>query len=257
MIKAVFLDFDGTIYSHATKKIPDSACDAIKIAQANNIKIFIASGRHLDEIKQFDIKNLKFDGYVLTNGQLLLDKNCEIISANCIEGKEKEMIIEEFNNKETSIMIRDVEEEFINFVDDYTRAAYKSVDSPVPVVKEYQNGHMLVATVFLNSDEAKKRIFEKFKNLSITYWYDGSIDMVSKGMNKMKGILKMLELNNIKIDEIVTIGDGENDVEMIQSCPNGVAMGNSCDSVKEVANYITTDIDKDGLKNAFIKYNII
>ena len=54
MIKAVFLDFDGTTYSHKTKKIPDSACKAILDAQANGVKIMLSTGRDMEELESFD-----------------------------------------------------------------------------------------------------------------------------------------------------------------------------------------------------------
>ena len=51
MIKAIFLDFDSTLFSHVTKKIPDSAYEAVLKAQKNNIKVFLATGRDIKERK--------------------------------------------------------------------------------------------------------------------------------------------------------------------------------------------------------------
>ena len=44
---------------------------------------------------------------------------------------------------------------------------------------------------------------------------------------------------------------------MIQFCGVGVAMGNAQEKVKEVADYVTTDIDQDGIENALRFYGII
>ena len=48
----------------------------------------------------------------------------------------------------------------------------------------------------------------------------------------------------------VGIGDGENDIEMIETCHLGIAMGNACTSLKEKADFVTSDIDADGLAHA-------
>lgn len=45
MIKAIFLDVDGTLVSFNTHKIPQSSIDAIKQAHENGVKIIIATGR--------------------------------------------------------------------------------------------------------------------------------------------------------------------------------------------------------------------
>ena len=44
---------------------------------------------------------------------------------------------------------------------------------------------------------------------------------------------------------------------MIEFCGIGVAMGNAQEKVKAVADYVTTDIDQDGVKNALQYYGII
>ena len=48
----------------------------------------------------------------------------------------------------------------------------------------------------------------------------------------------------------VGVGDGENDVDMIDICNIGIAMGNACDLLKEHASYVTTDIEAGGIANA-------
>ena len=53
------------------------------------------------------------------------------------------------------------------------------------------------------------------------------------------------------------MGDSVNDIEMLQSVGHGIAMGNATSPVKEIADYVTTDIMKDGVKNALIHYGLI
>ena len=53
------------------------------------------------------------------------------------------------------------------------------------------------------------------------------------------------------------IGDSENDIDMLEYCEIGVAVGNAKDSVKQAADYISDDIDEDGLYNAVKHFNLI
>ena len=56
--------------------------------------------------------------------------------------------------------------------------------------------------------------------------------------------------------ETVGIGDGMNDKEMLELCQIGIAMGNAKEGLKAVADYVTTDLEEDGLYNAFKHYNL-
>ena len=53
------------------------------------------------------------------------------------------------------------------------------------------------------------------------------------------------------------IGDGENDIGMLQHCAIGIAMGNAADNTKKSADYVTDDIDEDGVYNALKHYGLI
>lgn len=45
MIKAIFLDVDGTLISFKTHRVPASALDALREAHARGVQLFIATGR--------------------------------------------------------------------------------------------------------------------------------------------------------------------------------------------------------------------
>lgn len=55
----------------------------------------------------------------------------------------------------------------------------------------------------------------------------------------------------------MAFGDGENDIEMIKYVQIGVAMGNADDYVKENADYVTSSVDNNGIKEALVALQII
>ena len=70
MIKAVFFDIDGTLLSHKTNSVPASAVRALENLREKGILTFIATGRHLPELKKLHaLDGLHFDGAVSLNGQ--------------------------------------------------------------------------------------------------------------------------------------------------------------------------------------------
>ena len=60
MIKAVFFDIDGTTVSHSLRDVPKSTRLAIHKLKEKGIQCIIATGRHITEIKELPIKDIKY-----------------------------------------------------------------------------------------------------------------------------------------------------------------------------------------------------
>ena len=97
----------------------------------------------------------------------------------------------------------------------------------------------------------------KIPNCKITRWYEDGIDIISKDGGKANGIQKILEVYGFTKEEAIAFGDSDNDLEMLEFAGIGVAMGNAVESVKEVADYVTSHIDEDGIWNACKHFGLI
>lgn len=97
----------------------------------------------------------------------------------------------------------------------------------------------------------------KIPNCKITRWYEDGIDIISKDGGKDHGIRKILEVHGFTREESIAFGDSDNDLEMLEFAGIGVAMGNAAESVKEVADYVTSHIDEDGIWNACKHFELI
>ena len=75
MIKAVFFDIDGTLLSHNTYSVPESTKTALKLLKEKGILTFIATGRHLSEMRDLPIQDLEFDACITLNGQYCFNKD--------------------------------------------------------------------------------------------------------------------------------------------------------------------------------------
>ena len=74
------------------------------------------------------------------------------------------------------------------------------------------------------------------------------IETIKKGCTKYKAIEELASYLNIDNDEIISFGDGLNDIEMLKKCGIGVALNNALPEVKESANFITScDRNHDGV----------
>lgn len=59
------------------------------------------------------------------------------------------------------------------------------------------------------------------------------------------------------IEDTFAFGDAKIDIPMLEYCQVGVAMGRGDDEIKAMADYVTDDVDQDGLYNAFVHFGLI
>ena len=67
---------------------------------------------------------------------------------------------------------------------------------------------------------------------------------------KVKGAQRILDHYHTTFENCAAIGDSMNDVELIEAAGFGVAMGNAMPNVQARADYVTADVDHDGLAQA-------
>ena len=74
-----------------------------------------------------------------------------------------------------------------------------------------------------------------------------NLEVMNKEVSKGNAVKRLAERYGIKPEEIITIGDNENDISMIEYAGLGVAMGNGAQCLKDKADYITGDYMEDGV----------
>ncbi len=122
--------------------------------------------------------------------------------------------------------------------------------------KKYE-GDVLKAICIENENieelnKAKKEL-KAIEGLEVVSSWSNNFEVMPKGTCKWSGIKQLAKILGIKEDEIVCIGDSENDLSMVQNAGFGIAMGNAREDVKEVAKYITDDNEHDGVGKAIEK----
>ena len=83
------------------------------------------------------------------------------------------------------------------------------------------------------------------------------MDLIAKGGGKSSAILRLLDKMGILPEETIAFGDGENDMGMLELAGIGVAMGNAEEQVRKIADYVTSDIDEDGLEKALKHFQVV
>lgn len=257
--KIIFFDVDYTIYSHKTNSIPKSCIEGIKKAKENGYLICLATGRSkglTSVLHIFDV--IDFDYFVTINGTLVLDKNNNIIFSLPINKKAIKKIFEVTDKYNLNIALISKDDCYLyKDEDERSHKGYDPLHIPLPNKKEYKNEDIYQINLFCE-DEYLKYYEEETKDyVSYSKLDNYGYDAYCKGQTKATGIKHLIDYLHIDQKDTIAFGDGHNDKEMIEFCNIGIAMGNALQKVKDVSNYITTDIDDDGIYNALKHFNII
>ena len=73
---------------------------------------------------------------------------------------------------------------------------------------------------------------------------------------KSKAVFAIADFWKISVNEIVAFGDDLIDIEILENCGYGIAMGNAVEEVKKVAKYICDTNENDGVAK-WLEENII
>lgn len=255
-IKAIFFDIDGTLLSHTQGAIPQSTIEAIKEAQSRGVKCVIATGRDLVEMDKLPIHDVDFDGYLTLNGNVCLDANRKMFAGNPIDPGETEVLAGIFNARRIPFILINSERRYINFVNDIVINTMLSTHGTVPETGEY-HGEKIYQCISYVDDGMRQFLDRMLDNCTITSWNETGIDIIATTGGKDAGIQKFLDRYGIARSQTMAFGDGENDASMLQYVQIGVAMGNAVKKLKNLASYVTTSVDDDGIKNALKHFGVI
>ena len=84
-----------------------------------------------------------------------------------------------------------------------------------------------------------------------------NLEFTRKGVDKGQGLIHLANYLGIPIEETMAIGDTENDLEILKTAGISVAMGNSIEDIKKLADYVTLTNEEDGVAHAiehFLKF---
>ena len=257
MIKAVFFDVDGTLVSHKSKSIPASAKQALITLRKKGIKIYLSTGRHIRELKNMPTNELEFDGYILLNGQIGLDEKQNIVFSNAFGKEDVEGLLDIFYKKEYPFVLVNEEGHYMNYINEFVEEAMAGVSTAVPPIKDYHGEELYQATVFVLPEEDE--IFSKKlpPGCKMARWGTHGADIIAAEGGKAVGMNFFSEYHGILPEEMMAFGDAQNDMDMIEYAGIGIAMGNGEECLKQIADYVTSDVDENGVFDALCKYALL
>lgn len=254
--KAIAVDIDGTILN-SRSEMTNSMRNTLRRATAQGIPVIICTGRmyltslpFINEIGTAAPGVFYNGGYVrdLTNGETIYKKGLGFELTR--------EILDFYRSNKWYIQLYQDDKFYVVNASDLRCRYYVSIAKlePEALGNDFWEFRADAAKLLgISSDKSTMRDMiaktrEHFGGrVYLAKSWGAFAEMVHPSVNKAHGLDMAVQHLGINREEVLAIGDGGNDIEMIRWAGMGVAMKNSADAVKEAADTVTPeDNDHDG-----------
>ena len=265
-IKLIAIDIDGTLLN-SKREITPRVKAALNAASAQGVYVVLCTGRPYPGVEgllqELDLVN-DHDYVVTYNGTLVQQT-----------GSKKALVrfsmthddLERVNDYATkyNVHYHAIDEEAI-YVPTATVGKYSIHESELvgmPIVhqlyKDIPTDKEFVKIMFVDEPEVLEELIpnlsDDFKSRYNIFRSAGFyLEVIHPEASKGKAVHHLADKLGLTRDEVMCLGDHENDRDMIEYAGIGVAMGNAIDSIKEIATFVTTTNDEDGVAVAVEKF---
>lgn len=262
-IKLIVTDVDGTLLT-SQHKLTDRTANALKAAMAQGVKVVLATGKTRPAlesvIKQLDLKTpgIYVQGLVIAHAdgseQHLGTLDIPLLRRVLTLAEERGFQAMAYNGKR--IIVRSLTPEGKALTEQYGEPLPESVGPLFNVLSDIPFNKVIFC------GRAPKDITALRWQLNhliegqarLTQALPEAIELLPFGASKATALKLVMKELGVTPDEVLAIGDGENDIEMLQLAGMGVAMGNAHAKLKAVADATVASNDQDGLAEALEKF---
>ena len=230
-IEAIAVDIDGTI-TDDERKICISAIEALRKAEEAGIPTIIVTGNVVNYAYATEVLIGCSGGLVAENGGIVF--------------KEGE------NNNAVETM---VERDFVTSAEKHLK---EKLGEKFDMHASHDNMYRLTETVFYKTLERKvlEDALEDFEYLDRLEIYDSgfALHITDKRVNKGTSLKYLCERNGINMENVMAIGDSQNDEDFLREVGYKIAVGNADEKLKEISTYTCEKFYGDGVAEAIEKF---
>lgn len=260
MIKMVVTDIDGTIYT-PENGISQGVKNCLKKLSDNGIQVVIATGRTYSSARYIaDMAGVKCPivGY---QGGLVCSYEGEVLDVKYLNSEIAREIISDFRKRNIHLNVYIEDKLYVENDDEYIKdyigdkgIDYYKVNSFEELDFTKLNKLLAIRYDCEFIDNLIIELKQKYPQIYTVKSFDYFCEIASKEATKGNALKFLAKMYSLKEEEVLAIGDQNNDIEMVQTAGIGVAMGNGSKEIKEAAYYVTDTVQNDGFVKAIDKF---
>ncbi len=279
MSKIIFTDVDGTLINYQTI-CPESTFTAVNEARKNGHMVVLCTGCSKFELSHRTLPET--DGLIGANGGYV-EYEGKVIMHNCLSADQVGRVVDWCRKRNLGLYLESNSGMYCNdlFLQQGPAALAKYVSgksgidtTAEAVASEFLAKYTCLSDEQLRNDDTNKISFvlsdyndyldsvKAFPDLVANTWGGKDEqalfgDLSPHGINKKQAITVLMEYLGADRKDTIAFGDAKIDLSMFELCGYSVAMGNGGPEVKRAADYVTADVDDDGLYKAFMYLGLI
>ena len=260
-IKIIFTDVDWTILNHGhDKHVYDmKSIKALKKAQEKGVKVFLSTARPWDSLNLTGIFNIfKPDGMVLSNGGVIFVGD-EIVFHDHMEPELVERISEIAKKRDIVIQYVSEYDRWISQpINDDAQHQFDVYFEKLPEIRGYNGENVSGVLLFCQADQDEEIIKEiNHPELDVFRLFPYAIDIRHHLIRKNDGVKRVLDYYGYTGEDALALGDDIPDVPMFLLCKYSAAMPSGHVEAKKAATYVTSHIDRHGVRKALKHFKVI
>ena len=257
------LNIDGTLLQ-SNGRLTKSTKEAIEYVQQKGIYVTLVTARSLPSAKKV-AKVLRLNSYIVAHEGALVANNddetifvkriAEDLTSDIVRFLEGficqiRLVHEKFSLANKSKLHHNMLAKTVLSSGDPVFYSHQFVDVLSDVLLEEPVSPPKMEVYFEEKKDCQdaKEVLEKmFDDIHVVQHNELRLDILPEGVSKLNGLLYLGERLGIKSSEMVAIGDGLDDLEVIEAVGLGVAMGNASNQLKIAADWVTRSNNQDGV----------
>ena len=267
----IALDLDGTLLN-SKKELSEGNLAALKKAADAGWEIVPTTGRFYGGMPDF-IRGLPFVHYAITiNGACVEDllEGNEIYTAempykqaiDIMKYLDKLPVIYDCYMNNDAFMTEALKAKVDEIVENpRIRKMFYDLRKPVPELKEFleNRGQDVQKIQFFTKDaDLRLHLLEElskvFENIAVSSSSPQNIEINQANATKGLALVALAKYLGLDRTKTIAMGDGLNDISMLEEAGIGIAMTNGCDEALAAADWVTGHCDEDGVAKAIEKY---
>lgn len=260
-IKLIATDIDGTLLNSHHELTPRTE-KAIRRAMEKGIHVVLATGKTRGSaVKLIDLFGLTTPG-VYVQGLAIYAGDGTISFQQTLEDDVVRQVVEYADTHDLQLLLYS-ESRIISQHPGRLADQVKRYHEPeVEVIGSFQPhlGTLKPNKIYFSDDPEKMTALRNAlgsvigSTATMVQPSPNMLEILPMGASKGAGLKRLLDMLDIQPENVLALGDGENDLEMIKLAGIGIAMGNAMSHLKEVADFVTATNDEDGVALAIEKF---
>lgn len=252
--KMMVLDIDGTMMQKGSPQVSRRVAKAVKSLQEKGVLVVVATGRTLFAMQGKILNGIKPDYCICSNGAQVLDKTGKDLFRQNMTNEEMYALVDFCEDYEDPICFC-YEDGYYAYVGyEEIRRFYEDATGHGDHVKdgEDQDRHLqsMPLAAFCCMPPHRQAMFqEKYGYLGLKFlpYAVGRYDIAQKDLDKATGLQALMDGLGLKPEDVIAVGDNQNDLGMLKLAGTGVCMEDGDETTKAAADRLAPPCKQDGV----------